>query len=126
MAETVTAPMLKDPALVLTPPERELPVIELCVNFGVFAGRDATSAELDALGHELLEKVGQVSIIAEQRHEIGALSEAALHQVRIEVPAEAVALWDCEIVELRGRLIEATERWALGCIAERNQELGQA
>jgi hypothetical protein len=106
--------MLKEPALVLTPPTRELPAIELCVNFGMFAGREATSAELDALGHELLDKIGEVSIIAEQRHEIGALSEAAVHQVRIEIPAEALALWNCELVELRGRLMEVTLRWARG------------
>jgi len=118
--------MLKEPALVLTPPARELPVIELCVNFGMFAGREVTSAELDALGHELLEKIGEVSIIAEQRHEIGALSEASVHQVRVEVPAEALVLWNCELVELRGRLMEVAERWARGCIADRSQELGEA
>ena len=96
------------------------------IAFGMFAGREVTSAELDALGHELLEKIGEVSIIAEQRHEIGALSEASVHQVRVEVPAEALVLWNCELVELRGRLMEVAERWARGCIADRSQELGEA
>jgi len=112
-----------EPELVFSPPARVQPAIELCVNFGVFAGRDATAAELDALGHELLDKVGAVSIIAERRREIGVLSEAALHQVRIEISAEALPPWEGDLAELRGRLLEATERWARACVADRHQEL---
>ena len=61
----------------------EPPGLEVRVNFGVFAGRAATAAEIDDLAQGLLSKVGEVSIVAEDRHEIGEESEASLHQVRI-------------------------------------------
>src|SRR4029453_19445762 len=66
------------------------PALEVRVNFGMFAGREATPAEIDALGQQVLEKVGSVSIVSEERHEINARSEASVHQVRIEVPADSV------------------------------------
>src|SRR4029453_14283649 len=59
-------------------------------NFGMFAGGEAPPAEIDALGQQVLEKVGSVSIVSEERHEINARSEASVHQVRIEVPADSV------------------------------------
>ena len=45
--------------------------VEVRVNFGVFAGRRATPAEIDELAKALLPKVGEVAIVAEERHEIG-------------------------------------------------------
>ncbi len=48
--------------------EREPPAIEVRVNFGVYAGREATLAEIDRLAAWLLDEVGEVSIISEQRH----------------------------------------------------------
>ena len=63
------------------------PAIEVRVNFGVFAGREATAAEIDRLAEWLLDEVGEVSIISEERHEIDAHVEASVHQVRIEVGA---------------------------------------
>lgn len=102
-------------------PERELPALELRVNFGLFAGREATQAEIDALGRELLEKAKHVSIVAERHHEIGAEAESCVHQLRIEVPAEALPLWECDVLEMRGRLIEVTERWARACIDDRRE-----
>jgi hypothetical protein len=45
--------------------------------------------------------------------------------VRVEVPAEAVPVWGRDLPELRGRLIEVTERWALACIADRGEEIGE-
>ena len=61
------------------------PAIEVRVNFGVFAGRAATAAEIDRLAQWLLDEVGEVSIISEERHEIDAHAEASVHQVRIEI-----------------------------------------
>ena len=114
-----------EPVLVFAAPEREPPVLELRVNFGVFAGREATAAEIDDLGKELLAKVDHVSIISERHHEIGMGAESAVHQLRIEIPAEALPLWARDVSELRGRLIEVTERWALACIADRHEEVSE-
>lgn len=110
-----------EPALVFAAPERELPALELRVNFGIFAGREATPAEIEALGRELLAKVNHVAIVSERHHEIGLSAESAVHQLRIEVPADALPMWGCNLQELRGRLIEVTERWALSCIADRHE-----
>jgi len=48
--------------------------LEIRVNFGIFAGRDATSAELEELGKLLVPEAGEVSIVGEQRHESGRSS----------------------------------------------------
>src|SRR5437588_10863232 len=64
--------------------EQPQPGIEVRVNFGVLAGRNATPAEIDRLAEYLLDEVGEVSIIAEERHEIDAHVEASVHQVRTE------------------------------------------
>jgi len=54
--------------------------LEIRVNFGVFAGRDATAAELEELGKLLVPEAGEVSIVGEQRHEISEDAEIVLHQ----------------------------------------------
>jgi len=89
----------------------------------MFAGREATSAELDELGKELLARVREVSIIREERHEMADNSEFQLHQVRVEVSAEGLPSAEHELDELRGRLIEVSERWAQACIAERHVDV---
>src|SRR5438270_12743999 len=104
--------MAGEPALVFAAPVREVPVLELRVNFGVFSGREATAAEIEALARDLLEKVSHVSIVSERHYEIGAATESAVHQLRVEVPSEALPLSDADVPELRGRLIEVTDRWA--------------
>ena len=101
----------------------EPPGLEIRVNFGVFAGREATPAEIDLLAAALMEKVTEVAIVAEGRHEIGPHSEAALHQVRIEVTGADLPADDHELDEFRGRLIETAEHWARECIAERHVEV---
>jgi hypothetical protein len=103
--------------------EHEPPALEVRVNFGIFAGREATPAEIDDLAAELLEKVGSVSIVSEERHEIDSHSEAAVHQVRIEVGSDALPEDRGRREELAGRLIETAERWADACIANRRVEL---
>ena len=111
--------------LVFAAPEREPPVLDLRVNFGLFLGREATPAEIELLGRELLDKVDHISIVSERHHQIGADAESVVHQVRVEVPAEAVPLWGRDLPELRGRLIEVTERWALGCIGDRRDQISE-
>lgn len=103
--------------------EHEPPALEVRVNFGIFAGREATPAEIDELATQLLEKVGSVSIVSEERHEIDTHSEAAVHQVRIEVGADSLPEERRSREELAGRVIETAERWAGDCIADRHVEL---
>ena len=101
----------------------EPPGLEIRINFGVFAGREATAAELDDLARELIPDVGEVSIVSEQRHEIGEDVEAALHQVRIEVGEDQLPAGGDERERLADRLVEAAERWTEACIAERHAEV---
>ena len=97
----------------------EAAALEIRVNFGMFAGREATSAEIQDLGAALLPEIGHVEIAAENRFEFGPHSTGDVHQVRIEVPASALSVDDFLIGELAGRLIAIAERWARECIAAR-------
>ena len=115
-----------EPALAFASRSLEPPALEIRVNFGMFAGREATPAEIDDLAAELLDNVTEVAIVAEARHEISAHSEAALHQVRIEVSGDKLPDDEHELDELRGRLIEAADRWARECIAGRSIEISEA
>ena len=99
--------------------EHDQPAIEVRINFGVFAGRDATAAEIDRLAQWLLDEVGEVSIISEERHEIDAQVEASVHQVRIEL---STGVPDDEAGRrlLEQRILERAEYWAHQCVAERH------
>jgi hypothetical protein len=105
--------------------EVDTPGVEVRVNFGVFAGRGATPAEIDELAKVLLPKVGEVAIVAEERHEIGEDSAASLNQVRIEVASERLPDDEHELDVMCGRLVEASEAWARSCIAERQTEASE-
>jgi len=115
-----------EPAIAFAPKTLEPPALEIRVNFGMFAGREATPAEIDDLAAELLEKVTEVAIVTEGRHEISAHSEASLHQVRIEVSGDELPGDEHELDEMRGRLVEAAEHWARECIAGRRVEISDA
>jgi len=117
--------MMSQPELAFCVRDIEPPGVEVRVNFGVFAGRAATAAEIDELAAALLPKVGEVSIVAEERHEIGPETEASLNQVRIEVAPEQLPADERELDILCGRLVEAAESWAQGCIAERHAEVSE-
>ena len=114
-----------EPELAFVVRNHEAPGLEIRVNFGVFAGREATAAEIDELARALVPKVDDVSIVSEQRHEIGGDSEASLHQVRIEVDPEHIPPDEREADVLAGRLIEAAETWARACMAERHVEIAE-
>ena len=105
--------------------EVEPPGVEVRVNFGVFAGRGATPAEIDELAKALLPKVGEVAIVAEERHEIGEDSEASLNQVRIEIAPDQLPEDDRELDVLCGRLVEAAEQWAAACVADRHADVAE-
>src|SRR3954468_17513918 len=89
---------------------------ELRINFGVFAGRSATPAEIDQLARMLLPELGDVTITAEDRRELNDRSETSLHQVRIEL-AEST---DVE------RVIEVAEEWAQAHIDDRHADVVDA
>jgi hypothetical protein len=110
-----------DPEIAFVTRTHEPPGLEIRVNFGVFAGRQATPAEIDELARELLPDVGEVSIVAEERHEISRHVEASLHQVRIEVAEEKIAAGD----GLEERLLGIARRWAETCVAERHAEVSE-
>lgn len=115
--------MQTEPGIAFATRTHEPPGLEIRINFGMYAGREATPAEIDELGKELLARVHEVSIISEERHEIADSSEVQLHQVRVEVPADDLPIAEHELDELRGRLLEVSERWAQACIAERHLEV---
>jgi hypothetical protein len=110
-----------EPEIAFVTKMHEPPGLEIRVNFGVFAGRQATPAEIDELARELLPDVGEVSIVAEERHEISERVEASLHQVRIEVSDENIASGG----DLETRLLGIARRWAEACIAERHAEVSE-
>jgi hypothetical protein len=117
--------MSAEPQLAFCVREEEPSGVEVLVNFGVFAGRRATPAEIDELAKALLPKVGEVSIVAEERHEIGGESEASLNQVRVQVSPERLPDDEHELDMLCGRLVEAAETWASSCIAERHADVSE-
>ena len=114
-----------EPAIAFATRTFEPPALEIRVNFGVFAGREATPAEIDQLAGALLDKVTEVAIVAEERHEMSAHSEASVHQVRIEVSGNELPPLDQDVDELRGRLIEVAESGARRCASQRHVELAE-
>jgi hypothetical protein len=117
--------MSAEPQLAFCLRDAEPTGVEVLVNFGVFAGRRATPAEIEELAKALLPKVGEVSIVAEERHEIGGESEASLNQVRVQVSPERLPDDEHELDMLCGRLVEAAETWASSCIAERHADVSE-
>ena len=63
--------------------------------------------------------------MAEERHEVGEDSEASLHQVRVEVDPEYIPEDEHDADVLAGRIVEAAESWARGCVAKRHAEVSE-
>ena len=87
------------------------------MNFGVLAGRQATNAELEELGRQLVADAGEVSLVSEERFELGPHSEAELHQVRVELDGAALD------EDLRARVVATAEAWARACAADRHADV---
>jgi len=81
------------------------------VNFGVYAGREATPAEVERLGENLLGRVSSVEIVCERRASFGPDRQVELYQVRVELPGHDAAE--------ASALLPAVEAWARDCISER-------
>ncbi len=110
-------------AFAAEPPEGA--AVEVRVNFGIFAGRDVTRAEIDDLTRLLLEEVSEVSIVSEERHEIDRDVEISVHQVRVEIATDAVPE-NTDVAVLATRVTALAERWAESCISERRAEVSEA
>jgi pyruvate kinase len=89
---------------------------DIRVNFGMFAGREATRAEIDDLANALLDEVAAITIVAEQRTIADREMEASVHQIRIELAEDS----DTQ------RPLLITERWAEACVAERHADITEA
>jgi hypothetical protein len=103
--------------------EEEPAGLEIRINFGVFAGREATAAELEELGKLLVPEAGEISIVGEQRHEMTEDAEVVVHQVRVTVSPERVP---GNVLEKRAfceRLVTLAEIWARQRFNERHAEL---
>ena len=95
--------------------------LEIRVSFGIFAGREVTPAELHDLGRSVVLEVSPAAVVAENRHQMGnGETEAALHQVRIEVPGWALPTSSDAFDHLRDRLVDLTSLWARTCIEHRH------
>jgi hypothetical protein len=97
----------------------EPPGLEVRVNFGVFAGRAVTPAEIDELAAFLLDEVGAVTIVSEERHELDRRLETSVHLVRIELAPAQVPENDFDRRRLEQKVIDRAEHWARNCIAHR-------
>ena len=56
--------MQAEPGIAFATRTHEPPGLETRINFGMYAGREATPAEIDELGKELLARVREFSIIS--------------------------------------------------------------
>ena len=119
----MTNDVTTEPAIAFVSETHDPPALEIRVNFGVFAGRAATQAEIDDLAKALLPELHEVTIVGEERHEIGADVEASLHQVRIEVDGAHLPEGGPEREATIRRVVDAAERWARACIADRHAEV---
>lgn len=106
----------------------ERPPLQIWINFGILAGRSATPAEIERLARVTLEAasgasppvtVVSVTIVSEERYEIGAQAEASVHQVRIELAADALPEDSASRMELVEGLLEQAHAWALTCVSDR-------
>ena len=93
----------------------ERAALEVRVNFGIYAARGATPAEIDDLARTLKDVLDVFEIVAEERHEFGSAVEASVHQVVIHA--------DDARDDAAMRVVEAAERWAKDCFAARHSDL---
>ncbi|HSK17281.1 MAG TPA: hypothetical protein VK915_14080 [Gaiellaceae bacterium] len=103
--------MSSQPELVFVADGEGDSALALVVNFGVYAGREATPAEIRRLAGSLLERLEAVEIVSENRYEVSREAEATVHRLRVEVASADSARV--------GSLREAVAAWAADCIDER-------
>jgi hypothetical protein len=106
-----------EPVIAFCVREQDDPAVEVRVNFGMYAGRLATPAEIDDLARALHEQLESFTIVAEDRHEFGGAVEASIHQVVVEVERELAGDSVADVCEL---VVEIADQWANDCIAARS------
>jgi hypothetical protein len=107
-----------EPEAVITWGTRPPAALEFNVNFGIFAGRQVSTREIERLGEALLPMLDGVSISAEHRYEVGEHSTVALHQVRVEIGPEALPADELHIERLRGRIASTIHDWLDSCLTQ--------
>jgi hypothetical protein len=108
--------------LVITHETRPSPAMQFLVNFGVFAGREATRLETERLAKRLLRTLPTVTVCAERRLEASGHSLAELHQVRVEIDRE-LPDGEEDVESLRLQLAAEIEQWAADCLTGIGGEL---
>jgi len=109
---------MDDLPLAFVAEQHDPPALEVRVNFGLLTGRSASPAEVDRLAALLLDEVGEVSIISEERHEIGNGVEASVQMVRIELPTHLDAAHTA-------RIVERCDHWARLCASDRHLDVAE-
>ena len=109
-----------EPAVALRVSTHEEPGFEVRINFGVFAGRTVTPAEIDELAKRVSDLVPAFAIVSEERHEFGGAVEASVHQVVVALRNEHAGP---EADVLAERIVLEANGWALECIEARHAEL---
>jgi hypothetical protein len=94
--------------LVFRAEARDEPALVVRVNFGVFAGRNATQAEINDLARELGRELDRFAVVAEERFEFDGAREASVRQVAIEIPVDGE--------DLEQRVLEIADAWARAAI----------
>jgi hypothetical protein len=112
---------LSNPAIAFRVLGQEDPACTVRVNFGLYAGRNATQAEIDDLARSLSTVVDSFAIVAEERHEFGGSVETAIRQTVIEIPEDGTV---DNLDVLCERVVARAEAWAADCIRARS-ELGE-
>jgi hypothetical protein len=92
--------------------------LELTVNFGIFAGRETSRADVDRLGAMLLAFVSGVTLFAGHRYEFAQdAAESAAYEVKIQFPPFILPTEKAELDPLVDMLLETARRWARDCAA---------
>jgi hypothetical protein len=92
--------------------------LELTVNFGIFAGREAFRDDVDRLGEALLALVSGVTLFAGRRYEFApGAAEVAAYEVEIRFPTFILPTEPAEHEALVDKLLETVGLWARDCAA---------
>jgi hypothetical protein len=92
--------------------------LELTVNLGIFAGREASRDDIDKLGKALLALVSGVTLFAGRRYEfaLGA-AEVAAYEVKIRFPTFILPPEPAAHEALVDKFLETVSLWARDCAA---------
>jgi hypothetical protein len=87
--------------------------LELTVNFGPFAGREASHEDVDRLGEALLTLVSGVTLFAGRRYEFShGTAEVAGYEVEIRFPTYILPTDPAEHEVLVRKLLDTASQWA--------------